>query len=493
MRLAWLVLSALLLAVVGGCQQEAATNTPPAAAIIEIANLPAPVSLLTLARNPVAFEGEDLILSGNYQPLPVPVCSEETHRSPATWILSDGEIEIPVAGFDSALRDLAPAGLPMEVEGRWQKWEGPVGCGRRAPSQTVWHLQLVNILSPNPLSASLPLTAVPVVATTPVATQAILADGGTPVAALTATATSTDQPPGVGPTATSSLTGSLTPAASSTPGPSPSGTTVATVTPFPTFTVTGTVSVTPNGTTTPTGNAPTPTPTSASGSSPTPTVNGGQALLLDYDDLNKRTMTAGSVQEWQFAGAINAQIILSVAPENGLDVALELLDPSNNLIDEQDLRGPGQVEVINEDNLPASGLYTLRIASVDQSAGSYALIVQNDSSRPIVLFRGILAFGETRAGSTPINGDHLWHFEGFVGDVVNILVTATTAADVHIYLNNHDGRETEFVNDNSVYHPPDDREEILSYRLPATGLYTIGIGEEDLEALGYIIVIERDS
>jgi hypothetical protein len=64
---------------------------------------------------------------------------------------------------------------------------------------------------------------------------------------------------------------------------------------------------------------------------------------------------------------------------------------------------------------------------------------------------------------------------------------------MQIYLNNHDGQETEFVNDNSVYSPPEDREEILGFRLPASGLYTVGIGEEELEALGYTIVIERAS
>ena len=495
MRLAWLVLSALFIVAIGGCQREAVTSTPPAAAVIEKANLPAAVSLLTLARNPVAFEGEDLILSGNYRPLPVPVCGEEAHPSPATWVLGDSDIEIPVAGFDSALRDLAPAGLPMQVEGRWQKWEGPVGCGRRAPSEIIWHLQLINILSPNPLSASLPMTAVPPGAATPLSTQATLADSRTPAAGSTATISSTNQLPGTIPTTTPALIGSLTPVASSTPGPSPSGTIVATVTPFPTFTVTGTPPATPTGTTTPDGTTPGPTPTATSvaASSPTPTIDVGQSILVDYDDLSKRTITAGGVQVWQFAGATNTPIVISVAPETGLDVALELLDPANVLVGFYDEVGAGQVEVINESNLPASGLYTLRVSAVGQDAGSYALVLQSDSSRPTVIFRGIIVYGETRAGSTPLNGDHLWNFEGFAGDLVNIRVDATTSTDMQIYLNNHDGRETEFVNDNTVHHPPNDREEILGFRLPATGLYTVGIGEEDLESLGYVIVIERDS
>ena len=493
MRLAWLVLSALLVVAIGGCQQETMTSTPLAAAVIERANLPAIVSLLTLARNPVAFEGEDLILSGNYRPLPLPVCAEEAHPSPATWVLGDGDIEIPVAGFDSALRDLAPAGLPLQIEGRWQKWEGPVGCGRRAPSQMIWHLQLTNILSPNPLSASLSLTAAPAGAATPITTQAVLADGGTATAGMTATIAGTNELTSTIPTATPALVGSLTPVASSTAVPLPSGTVVSTVTPFPTFTVTGTPLATPTGTATPSGNTPTPTPTSAAGSSPTPTADSGHPILVDYDDLSKRTLTAGGVHEWQFAGATSTPIIVSVAPANGLDVALELLDPAGEHLGFYDQAGAGQVETIRQSDLPVSGLYTIRVSSVGQDAGSYALVLQSDSSRPTVLFRGIIAYGEMRAGTTPIDGDHLWNFEGFAGDVVNIRVVATTSSDMQIYLNSHDGRETEFVNDNTVYHPPDDREEILGFRLPATGLYTIGIGEEDLEALGYTIVVERDS
>ena len=155
MRVAWLVLSALCLVILGSCQQEAATSTPVSAAVIERPNLAADISLLTLARNPVAYEGETLLLSGDYRPLPLPVCADETHLSPATWVLSDDNIEIMVAGFDSALRDLVPPGQALEVEGNWQKWDGPVGCGRRAPAQTIWYLQLTNILSPNPLVASL--------------------------------------------------------------------------------------------------------------------------------------------------------------------------------------------------------------------------------------------------------------------------------------------------------------------------------------------------
>jgi hypothetical protein len=209
--------------------------------------------------------------------------------------------------------------------------------------------------------------------------------------------------------------------------------------------------------------------------------------------LSKRTITASGVQVWQFAGATDLPIVIRVAPSSGLDVVLELVDPTDELVGTYDRTGPGQTETIEEDDLPRTGLYTLRISTAGQSSGSYAIVLQSESSRPYVSFQGRLTYGETQAGTLPAGGDHLWNFEGVAGDIVNVRVVATTPTDMQIYLNSYDGQETEFKNDNTVYFPPDDREEFLGYELPATGLYTIGIGEENFESLGYTIVVERVS
>lgn len=493
MKRAWLVLSALILVAIGGCQQEVMTTTPSAATFIERSNLATTVSLLTLARSPSAFEGEDLRLSGNYRPVPLPVCAGEAHPSPATWVLSDGAIEIPMAGFDGALRDLVPVGLPMEVEGRWQKWEGPIGCGRRLPSETIWYLQLTNIVSPNPLTAFLELSGTLGAPITPTLTGDAIASGDLGTDGVTATTTGSSESPGTVPTATPTLDGSETPQSTVTFASTASVTRVATVTPFPTLTVSVTPTPTPTGTPTTGTSTPTPTATTAAGSSPTPTVDSGRAILVNYDDLSKRTVAAGGVQSWQFAGSTDLPITVHVAPARGLNVSLELIGPNGDIVGTYDQAGTGQVETISEQSLPVAGLYTIEVSSVGQTAGSYALVLQSDSSRPLVFFQGTMAYGQTRAATTPVDGNHLWNFEGEAGDVVNIRVNATTANDMQIYLNNHGGAETEFVNDNTVYAPPADREEILGFRLPATGLYTVGIGDEDLDSLGYTISIERAS
>jgi hypothetical protein len=155
MNKAWIVLIILIGVFIVACQAESIpTNTPaPAPTIGRPPFGAAPVAAISLLRAPADFVDLDIELSGQYKPLPLLVCAEDTHTSPATWALVDGEIEILAAGFDEPLRELADTGLDLVVEGRWQRWEGPVGCGRRVPAEKIWYLAVSNIVSPNPLMA----------------------------------------------------------------------------------------------------------------------------------------------------------------------------------------------------------------------------------------------------------------------------------------------------------------------------------------------------
>ena len=215
MKNACFALIILVVALMFGCQQEPpGTETPVVPTIANLPLQPDSIALVTLLRNPTFFDGNYLQLSGQYRPIPLVVCSDEGHFSPATWALVDGEIEIPAAGFDGVLRRLADPGLPLIVEGRWQQWEGPVGCGRRAPVTEIWYFEVDNIVSPNPLTAgqagegiaSLPIeptpdTAVDQTIMTPVnVTPTIVV----PTASPTGLATETPQPTS---TATTSIMG----------------------------------------------------------------------------------------------------------------------------------------------------------------------------------------------------------------------------------------------------------------------------------------------
>ncbi|MGH2536836.1 MAG: hypothetical protein ACRDHL_05540 [Candidatus Promineifilaceae bacterium] len=152
MARAWLPVGVLIWLALAGCQGSA----PPAATVV--GTIPAPpvlipeVAPLTLVRNPSAFDGQFVRLTGAYRPLPLLACGQETHLSPATWLITALDVEIPAAGFDTALRTLLAPGALVTVEGRWQYFEGPVGCGRRPPLESFWYLSVVQLINPNPLA-----------------------------------------------------------------------------------------------------------------------------------------------------------------------------------------------------------------------------------------------------------------------------------------------------------------------------------------------------
>ena len=194
----WIILGLILIAFTAACSGDQPL-TPSSTPVPMIAGLPlvaASVPAHQLIRNPSALEGQFIRIRGNYKPLPLLVCADETHHSPASWLLQTEGLEIPVAGFDSTLRELGVEGMAMEVDGRWQFWEGPVGCGRRVPVQQIWYLAVTEILSPNPLTAveappgeiaGVPETTIEITAAPPVVT--LITEPTVPLATGSPTAT----------------------------------------------------------------------------------------------------------------------------------------------------------------------------------------------------------------------------------------------------------------------------------------------------------------
>ena len=121
-------------AVLAGCREESINPTIIVPTIEEQPPVAIDVPITSLLRNPYAFEEETIRIAGQYRSLPLMACGNDPHFSPATWTLSDGEYAVPASGFDKVLRGLGVPEIPLVVEGRWQYWEGPVGCGRRAPT-----------------------------------------------------------------------------------------------------------------------------------------------------------------------------------------------------------------------------------------------------------------------------------------------------------------------------------------------------------------------
>lgn len=291
-----LVLLALLMVWLSPNQPPSPTITPAA----QLNDQPLLVTFSELNANPQNFQNQRIRVNGTLNKLPPPSCLP--FMGPIIrWALASDNLQMNALGYETLIR-LAPAGLPMTVEGIWRLYDGPAGCEDEAEKgAAVWYLEVERIVQPNPFppGTAVPHTGSPVIppaaATTTLsvpATPGVTPAEATPTPLLSqpATATSTAIPTiGVGVTRIT-VTPSATPLPSVTPI---TAVTTPTLTPTPSPTLLpGQPSPTPTTTPTPLfgGSTPQATPTSAGfitstpnpnpgpgypGMTPTPTIPGG--------------------------------------------------------------------------------------------------------------------------------------------------------------------------------------------------------------------------
>lgn len=258
----WFLLSLLFLLL--GCQPGgsfgplAGTATPSG----ELVRQPVQVSFAQLNEDPAAFHEKYIRISGAYLQLPPPACNPL--RGPAfLWSLADlapvtgDRLRVDALGFEDVIW-LVQDGTPMTIEGFWRLYEGPLGCGKNAPREAMWYVEVLRILEPNPLPG----------AGSPRGTPAP-AEGGldiqiTPLATFTPQATATGEVTG---TASPTLAPTMTASPEPLLTPTETITATATLVPGVTPTISSTPTVTATVADTPTAGAP-PTETPDSGYPP---------------------------------------------------------------------------------------------------------------------------------------------------------------------------------------------------------------------------------
>ena len=218
-----------------------ATATPRG----DFSKSPITVTMSQLAADPYTFRDQLVQVSGTFAPPTMPACSTPYQRGPAVrWTLAADNLLLEVAGYN-AIWPRLPEDLPMTVVGIFRRYTGPLGCGKRPPTETIWYLQALHIVSPNPLPLAgppQPTAGTPIVPPTfPAGTPSPTPDqqtSPTPTLTLTPTGTATLLP-GITPSPTGSATPTPTTTATIPAGASPSPTspptTTATGTPAPTL------------------------------------------------------------------------------------------------------------------------------------------------------------------------------------------------------------------------------------------------------------------
>lgn len=492
----------LLFLALASCAREDGDTPVPAPSLTP---LPAGtvVQLDQLISSPQNYEGQLVRVSGQFSVLPQPLCNGLVRFSPATWALSAQGVSIRAAGMEEVLLNLVPDNLTLIVDGHWRRWEGLIGCGNAAVKSTVWYLELVRILSPNPLvrltltpfgsPPPLPETPIALVSPTPggepgqtllpsppvLPTQTSAATRPVSTSTLPA-ATPTRQtsplptPTGpFSPIATPTMSGSTTPSALPTLEPPASPTLEASTTVYPTFTPISTSDAT---------GTPDPTVT------PSPTPLGGPVDMgeIALDDVINARLYSGEVHRWYF-DALNGDVItITVAPALGVDLELVINDPKGLKIAGRDYRPAGQAETIANLALDQNGFYQIVVNEVNGHSGDYAVLVMDEFSIPVV-FPGNLTYGSSSAGSLPAGTYHIWHFLGDAGDLVDISLDPTDNSDLILTLYGPDMSQIARVDQQGPGDP-----ELLSYTLTADGFYAILVKEYGGVASEYDLVLTDD-
>lgn len=466
-----------------GCQPQVVEVTgTPTATIPPLKGEPIPVELSALAANPTVYENAYIRLTGQYTLWSRLVCESDPHPSPVTWGLGSDTLLALAGGFDEQLRPLLPQGLTMTVAGRWQHWQGDVGCGKAVQPQDLWYLQVTQIISPSPLTQ---ITLTPGGAPVAQAGETPAAEGTTiaqvdptqPVGEGTTVIPGSEpteigvQPPSTTP---GSIPATAVPAPRLTPSPTgrfagstatPGGTISATTAPGGTGTTTP--SVTPlAGATLITG--PTPTGSSLTTSTPSPVpVDMGPA---EPETPIMDSLIGGELHLWTFDNQIpNNTLTIQAVPSAQSDIVITVYDPNGVQIANQNNARTGMIETITGLNLPGEGIYDVVVTDGNRVGGDYAIILLDDLFVNISFHQ--ISYGVPQTTSFTEEEEQVWFFNGSANDTVTITAVPTTGEpDIGFELIGPFADPLEYIDELFESSSP----EILSnYVLGDTGLYGV--------------------
>lgn len=478
----------LFIGLLIGCQPQVIDVTgTPTPTIPPLAGEPIPVELSALAANPTIYENTYVQLTGQYTKQPRLVCESNPHPSPVTWGLSSTTLLALAGGFDEQVRPLLPQGLTMTVAGRWQHWQGDVGCGEIVQPLDLWYLQVTEIISPSPL-AQVTLTpgGIPIaqVGETPAADATPIAEGTIQPVGKGTAVIPTQQPPISAPTE-SGIEATAVP--NTTPGIIPTAPPAdSRLTPTPTDRFAAASATAPSGitgTTTPTttplaGATPAigPTPTTGRLTTSTPAPSPIAMGQIDPETLIMDFLNSSESHLWSFDNDIpNNNLTIQVAPSAQADFTIAVYNANGVPIANQNNTGTGMIETITGLNLPSEGIYDIVLIDNNDADGDYAIIIADDFSFNISFHQ--IDYGVPQTTSFTEEEEQIWFFDGSENDTVTITAAPTIGTpEIGFELIGPFGASLASIDDLEESNDP----EVLSdYILTDTGLYGVWLYGSD--------------
>lgn len=432
------------------------------------------VSLADLLEAPGAYKDQYLRVTGIFRHQQTVPCEDEFLRSPATWFVGSGNLEMPAAGPSDQIPDLPDDEIQITVEGQWRRWVGLAGCRDEAIPAEVWYLKTSDIIFPEEVML------IPFGDVLGQGTQ--LANGEIQVSPprINGTPTILEQPGEPLPTTTSVQPGTGPPDQPTNPatGLSPTLDQVP-PTSIPTATTTSNL-ITPTNTSSTVTAVPT-----ATISSPTPEET---RSLVSMPTLSLGSLEIGQMQGevdhlWPYETSDVQVINLQIQPEPDVGLMVIINDPIGQSIVEDETLQAGQTLILTDIPLTEPGTYEILVSSSPGSSGNYAILVGDDESYNF-LFTGFLEDGDSFDVEMDAETDHFWHFTGEAGEVIDIVVTPNNMEDIFLRLFGPDGSPLVEFHD---FEAGGEAEQLTDYSIIASGFYSLLVGENDFESAEYTI------
>ncbi len=198
------------------------------------------------------------------------------------------------------------------------------------------------------------------------------------------------------------------------------------------------------------------------------------AVFDDLDDMNvvNGQLAAGEVHRWTFDVEADDLLTISVGPDASLDIELSVFDEEGDKLAGRNDNLAGKSETVGDLAITEDGTIYIQIEGETGNSGSYGLVVMNEHSVPIV-FMGNLKYEDSVSRSLAAGVQHLWHFQGQAGDVVEITLSTNDDIDLQFHFFGPDmGDPIEIVDMSGS-----GESETASFTLNQTGFYSIGIKE----------------
>ncbi|MBN2305662.1 MAG: hypothetical protein JXQ72_14355, partial [Anaerolineae bacterium] len=182
---------------------------------------------------------------------------------------------------------------------------------------------------------------------------------------------------------------------------------------------------------------------------------------------------AGETASWYFDGVSGDVITVEVARTGGnLIPAVSLAGPDNELIISLEWPEQGPPVVKFTTSLRVSGEHTVTISGHADTTGTYALTLElQEAGQPTTGNTGMLAYGRTVSGTiTDTVFREFWSFRGTQGDVIDVLMTATSG-DLDTFLTLSTPNGTLLIETNTGGAGQDAA--LYAVTLPVSGTYSI--------------------